>query len=242
VAFHSNGVSGRHEGRVLRLGSAGFVLSDSRSPDSGSLGKNEDARIISTVFLSADDEIIAAVHLGDTIRNSVPDLVTELSESGFSTCLVSGDAHAPTFEAASVTGIPFECTRGGLLPDEKAAFITRLQESGNHAAMVGDGINDAPAMARSDLAVAVHSGLTPGEGVAAITLMQEDPAQLVDFFHLSRTVNRKVRQNLLFALVYNITAIPVAAAGFLNPVIAAGAMLMSSLSVTCNTLLMVRKK
>lgn len=107
--------------------------------------------------------------------------------------------------------------------------------------MVGDGINDAPAMARSDLAVAVHSGLTPGEGVAAITLMQEDPAQLTDFFHLSGIVNRKVRQNLLFALVYNIIAIPVAAAGFLNPVIAAGAMLMSSLSVTCNTLLMVKK-
>ena len=242
VAFHSNGVCGRHEGRMLRLGSAGFVMSKNRSQDSDSPGGNGDARIISTVFLSADGEMIAAVHLGDTIRNTARNLVTDLSDKGFSTCLVSGDAPAPTFEVASAVGIPSECTRGGLLPDEKAAFVRHLNESGSHTAMVGDGINDAPAMARSDLAVAVHSGLTPGEGVAAITLMQEDPAQLVDFFHLSRIVNRKVRQNLLFALVYNITAIPVAAAGFLNPVIAAGAMLLSSLSVTCNTLLMVRKK
>ena len=242
VTFHSNGVSGCHEGRTLRLGSAGFALSNNPSRNSGVLLENENTGIISTVFLTADDVLIAAVHLGDTIRSSARKLVTDLSNNGFSTCLVSGDAPAPTFEVASAVGIPSECTRGGLLPDEKAAFISRLNESGKHTAMVGDGINDAPAMARSDLAVAVHSGLTPGEGVAAITLMQEDPAQLTDFFHLSGIVNRKVRQNLLFALVYNIIAIPVAAAGFLNPVIAAGAMLMSSLSVTCNTLLMVRKK
>ncbi|MGM0644209.1 MAG: heavy metal translocating P-type ATPase [Thermodesulfobacteriota bacterium] len=242
VTFHSNGVSGTHDGRMLRLGSVGFVLSKDRRTAPGSLAENTDTRIISTVYLSADDEIVASVHLGDTIRGSVQKLVADLSKNGFSTCLVSGDAPAPTFEVASAVGIPSECARGGLLPDEKAAFISRLNESGKRTAMVGDGINDAPAMAQSDLAVAVHSGLTPGEGVAAITLMQEDPAQLTDFFHLSRTVNRKVRQNLIFALVYNITAIPIAAAGFLNPVIAAGAMLLSSLSVTCNTLLLVRKK
>ncbi|MFO7752676.1 MAG: cation-translocating P-type ATPase, partial [Desulfobacteraceae bacterium] len=242
VTFHSNGVSGIHDGRMLRLGSAGFVLPKDRRTAPGSLWENTDTRIISTVYLSADDEIVASVHLGDTIRGSVQKLVADLSKNGVSTCLVSGDASAPTFEVASAVGIPSECARGGLLPDEKAAFISRLNESGKRTAMVGDGINDAPAMAQSDLAVAVHSGLTPGEGVAAITLMQEDPAQLTDFFHLSRTVNRKVRQNLIFALVYNITAIPIAAAGFLNPVIAAGAMLLSSLSVTCNTLLLVRKK
>jgi P-type E1-E2 ATPase len=129
-----------------------------------------------------------------------------------------------------------------MLPHEKAGLITRLRDAGNRVAMVGDGINDAPAMAESDLAVAVSSGLEPGQGVAAITLMQEDPVQFLDFLALAGRVNRKVRQNLAFAFVYNIISIPIAAGGFLNPIIAVIAMLCSSLSVTGNTLLLVNKE
>ena len=108
--------------------------------------------------------------------------------------------------------------------------------------MVGDGVNDAAAMAESDLAVAVHSGLNPGEGVAAITLMQEDPVQLLDFIKLAKRVNRTVRQNLIFALIYNLIGIPIAAIGLLNPIVAVTAMLFSSLSVTLNTVLLVKRE
>jgi cation transport ATPase len=90
--------------------------------------------------------------------------------------------------------------------------------------------------------VPVYSGLYPGEDVAAITLMQEDPRQLLDFIRLAKRVNRKVNQNLIFAFIYNLIGIPIAASGMLNPIIAATAMLFSSLSVTINTLLLVKKE
>ncbi len=156
--------------------------------------------------------------------------------------LISGDAERPTLAAGTFLQIPAEHTHGGLLPHEKAEFIKTLKQSGKRVAMVGDGVNDAPAMGQSDIAMAVHSGLNPGEGVAAITLMQEIPVQIIDFIALAIRVNRKVKQNLIFALVYNIISIPVAAGGFLNPIIAATAMLLSCLSVTCNTLLLVKRE
>ena len=97
-------------------------------------------------------------------------------------------------------------------------------------------------MAQSDIAIAVHSGLNPDEGVVAITLMQDTPVQLLEFITLARRVNQKGKQNLLFALIYNMISIPVAASGLLNPIIAATAMLLSSLSVTFNTLLLVKRE
>jgi P-type E1-E2 ATPase len=176
------------------------------------------------------------------MKTGVASLIADLHKMGFTSFLVSGDAEKTTLAAGSFVNIPAQCTRGGLLPHEKADFIKDLKQSGKKTAMVGDGVNDAPAMAESDLAVAVHSGLHPGEGVAAITLMQETPVQLLEFLFLAKRVNQKVRQNLWFALAYNVVSIPVAAAGFLNPIIAATAMLLSSLSVTFNTLLLVKRE
>ena len=131
--------------------------------------------------------------------------------------------------------------RGGLLPADKADYIDRLSEGGRHVAMIGDGVNDAAAMVRADLAVAVHSGAGLAREAAHITLMRGDPAQLLDFFPLSRQVNRKVLQNLWCAWVYNLISIPVAMSGLLTPLVAATAMLLSSLTVIGNTLLLVRR-
>ena len=176
------------------------------------------------------------------MKTGVASLVADLHNMGFTSFLVSGDAEKTTLAAGAFVNIPAQRTRGGLLPHEKADFIQELKQSGKKTAMVGDGVNDAPAMAQSDLAVAVHSGLHPGEGVAAITLMQETPVQLLEFLSLAKRVNQKVRQNLWFALAYNVITIPVAAAGLLNPIIAATAMLLSSLSMTFNTLLLVKRE
>jgi P-type E1-E2 ATPase len=106
--------------------------------------------------------------------------------------------------------------------------------------MVGDGINDAPAMVQADLSVAVHSGAPLARQTAAITLMR-DPAQMLDFLDWASQVDRKVRQNLWCALGYNMVSVPVAMAGLLSPLVAVTAMLLSSLTVIGNTLLLVRK-
>jgi P-type E1-E2 ATPase len=153
--------------------------------------------------------------------------------------LVSGDGEAATRMVARTIGLTE--ARGGLLPSDKATYIDALKEQGRRVAMVGDGINDAAAMARADLAVAVHSGQGLAREAAHITLMRGDPAQLLDFFPLSRRVNRKVTQNLWCAWIYNLISIPIAMNGLLTPLIAATAMLLSSLTVIGNTLRLVRR-
>jgi heavy metal translocating P-type ATPase len=242
LAYHPNGVSCQFKEDTYCFGSLAFVSKGKGSVPSFILPSRQGAQIISTVFLSANDTIVAAVHLGDSMKPGVTALVADLDKMGLACFLISGDAKGATLSAGTVLQIPAAHTHGGLLPHEKAEFIKALKQSGKKIAMVGDGVNDAPAMAQSDLAMAVHSGLNPAEGVAAITLMQETPVQLLDFIPLATRVNRKVRQNLVFALVYNIISIPVAASGLLNPIIAATAMLLSSLSVTCNTLLLVKQE
>ncbi|GAB6146377.1 heavy metal translocating P-type ATPase [Desulfocicer niacini] len=240
VIYHSNGVSCRFQDKSYCFGSRAFVNKSNQAEPAFVSSSGIGAQIISTVFLSLEGTIVAAVHLGDSMKTGVKRLVADIDKLGLSCFLISGDAEKSTLAAGTFVQIPAEHTHGGLLPHEKAEFIKALKQSGKKIAMVGDGVNDAPAMAQSDIAMAVHSGLNPGEGVAAITLMQETPVQLIDFITLAKRVNRKVKQNLVFALIYNIISIPVAASGFLNPIIAATAMLLSSLSVTCNTLLLVK--
>jgi P-type E1-E2 ATPase len=127
------------------------------------------------------------------------------------------------------------------MPQDKAAFIIDLQEKGHKVAMVGDGINDAPALVQSDLAIAVNSGSHLGGEAADITLMRSDPGQILSFLGIARRVNKKVNQNLTWSFLYNIISIPIAMAGLLTPLIAVCAMLLSSLSVIGNTLLLVKK-
>ncbi len=242
LQMYSNGISCRFDNETYCFGSQAFVQKESSPGPTFAPHSRQDVQILSTVFLSREDTIVAAVHLGDSVKNGIKSLVADLGQQGLKIFLISGDAEKPVLAVGLFVQIPAESTRGGLLPHEKADFIKSLKQAGKKIAMVGDGVNDAPAMAQSDLAIAVHSGLNPGEGVAAITLMQETPVQLLEFITLAQRVNRKVRQNLVFALVYNLISIPVAASGLLNPMIAATAMLLSSLSVTFNTLLLVKKE
>lgn len=242
LTYHSNGVSGNFKDNNYCFGSLDFAAKKSSSPPSFLSSSEKGAQIISTVFLSENDKIVAAIFLGDSMKKGVKSLISDLNKMGMESFLISGDSLKTTLDAGSFVQIPAESTRGGMLPHEKADFIKKLKQAGKKTAMVGDGVNDAPAMAQSDIAIAVHSGLNPGEGVAAITLMQENPVQLLEFITLAKRVNRKVKQNLLFALTYNIIGIPIAASGLLNPIIAATAMLLSSLSVTFNTLLLVKKE
>jgi P-type Cu+ transporter len=193
---------------------------------------------LSEVVLSVDGRPWAVFYFGDRLREEMPATVQRLMARGLAVQLISGDHAAATRAVASAVGI--QDAEGHLLPQDKAERIRSLQSRGRRVAMVGDGVNDAPALAQADLAVAVHSGSGLARHTAGVTLMR-NPAQLLDLIDWAAQVDRKVHQNLWCALGYNTVSIPVAMAGWLNPLVAVGAMLLSSLTVIGNTLLLNAK-
>jgi len=231
IQSHPDGVSGRHAGRALKIGSRAFALD-------GAAGTATSAHALSEVVLSVDGQQWAVFYFGDTVRPSMRAAVQRLKQRGWQLQLLSGDDAGAVRAVADAVGIAHY--DGGQLPQDKVARIRALQLQGRCVAMVGDGINDAPAMVQADLSVAVHSGAPLARQTAAITLMR-DPAQMLDFLDWAFQVDRKVRQNLWCALGYNVVSIPVAMAGLLSPLVAVTAMLLSSLTVIGNTLLLVRK-
>jgi P-type E1-E2 ATPase len=176
---------------------------------------------------------------GDEIRTGAQKTVKRLLSTKLRVALVSGDGEATTQAVAREIGIAE--VYGNRLPLDKAAYVVQLQQQGRRVAMIGDGINDAPALAQADLAISVHSRGNLGREAAHLTLMRGDPSQLSDFFALAERVRRKIRQNLVCSSVYNVVSIPVAMAGLLTPLVAVSAMLLSSLTVIGNTLLLMRK-
>jgi len=154
--------------------------------------------------------------------------------------MLTGDNRATAAAIARQAGI----TRfvAGVLPQHKAAEVAKLRAEGRVVGMVGDGVNDAPALAAADVSFAVASGSDVAIEAADVTLMRNDLAGVADAIELSRATLRKIRQNLFFAFIYNILGIPLAALGMLNPVLAGAAMAMSSVSVVSNSLLLRRWK
>jgi len=237
IIVHPDGVQGRLDDKIVRIGNREFAWG--KVPPAGDVTEESEETLTSRVFLSVNNRPAATLIFGDTIRPTVASMVDALRRTARDIHLVSGDGEAATRMVARTIGLTE--ARGGLLPSDKATYIDALKEQGRRVAMVGDGINDAAAMARADLAVAVHSGQGLAREAAHITLMRGDPAQLLDFFPLSRRVNRKVTQNLWCAWIYNLISIPIAMNGLLTPLIAATAMLLSSLTVIGNTLRLVRR-
>jgi P-type E1-E2 ATPase len=176
---------------------------------------------------------------GDSLRNDVSTTVEKLRDHGYRLALVSGDGDQATRAIGDKIGI--EESYGNKLPREKAAFVRAWQKQGARVAMVGDGINDAPALVQADLSMAVHSGGQLSKEAADITLMRAETGQIIDFLNFAKQVNKKITQNLYFTFLYNAIGIPIAMSGLLNPLVAVTAMLLSSLSVTGNTLMLVRR-
>ena len=232
-----DGVQGRVNGTLLRIGSRAFAWGEHADPAWHPTSAED--RLTSHVFLGVAQGPAASLAFGDAVRSGVPAMIAKLRRDGFDLHLISGDGHDTTLAVGGAVGL--SAAQGSLLPTAKADYIDVLRGRGRRVAMVGDGVNDAAAMARAHLAVAVYTGAGLAKAAAHITLMRGDPGQLLAFFPLAEQVNRKVVQNLWCAWIYNLISIPVAMSGLLTPLVAATAMLLSSLTVIGNTLLLLRQ-
>ena len=239
VSYVQNGVCGRIDDMEVKIGSEGFLAAEiSAAAQRPSMNGLSSDVIPSPVYMSLNGRLCALLAFGDEIRQGARETVEKLKEMGYSLAVVSGDDRDATRRLSESLGIT--TAAGALLPEEKAVFLAKQRKAGRKVAMVGDGVNDAPAMAAADLAIAIHSGSHLGRELADITLMRGDPRQILDFLLLADKTNRKVIQNLWFSFIYNFVSIPLAMSGLLNPLVAVCAMLFSSLTVTTNTLLLVR--
>ena len=191
-------------------------------------------------FVGWDGELRALAAFGDKLKPEAIELTAELKRRGVAVHLVSGDASATTKWVASCLGT--DSCEAEVLPEEKVEVVRRLQEKGATVAMVGDGINDAPALAQADLGIAMGSGTDIAIEAAAVVLMNSSLRKILDVFDLSRKTMRLVRQNLFWAFFYNSVGIALAIAGILNPIMAATAMLLSSVSVVANSMRLAREE
>ncbi|MGH3693617.1 MAG: heavy metal translocating P-type ATPase [Pseudonocardiaceae bacterium] len=187
-----------------------------------------------TVLVAADGVTEGAIALTDTVRPSAAAAVAELHRLGLRTVLLTGDNEATARAVGSQVGVDEVIAE--VLPHDKAAVIEALQAQGRSVAMVGDGVNDAPALARADLGLAVVSSTDVALGAADLILMRNDLTVVPSAIKLARSTLRTIRGNLGWAFSYNVAALPLAAFGLLNPLIAGGAMTLSSLFVVSNSL------
>ena len=234
-AFPGKGVEGVVDGRVLRLGAPDW-FADVALPVEQITGLQAAGKTV--VVLAENGVALGLLAIADPLRESSRAAVARLKAIGIRVVMLTGDNAATAKTIATEAGI--DDYRAGILPGDKAAEVAALKVGGQVVAMVGDGINDAPALAAADISFAIGAGSDAAIEAADMTLVRSDLNGIVDAIRLSRATLGKIRQNLFFAFVYNVLGIPLAALGLLNPVIAGAAMAMSSVSVASNSLLLRR--
>ncbi|MDI6873045.1 MAG: heavy metal translocating P-type ATPase [Actinomycetota bacterium] len=241
-AYPGMGVEARWRGRVIRLGNAEFMrrsgvdVTPLQAAEEALSGEGK-----TVVFLASDDELLGLVAVADELKPMAAEAVAELRGLGIEVAMLSGDRRSTAEAVARKAGIHRVIAE--VLPAEKAAEIARLQEEGHVVAMVGDGINDAPALARADLGIAMGTGTDVALETSDITLISGDLRKVATAVRLSRATLRTIKENLFWAFFYNVVGIPLAAGVLypawgilLNPIFAAGAMAFSSVSVVGNSL------
>ena len=241
-ALPGRGISATVNGRAVLAGSRRLMDEQNVAVAAGPGAQAEtwESRGDSVMFVAVDRRLTGLIATGDRLKANAPDAVARLRGDRIETVILSGDTAGAVARVAQALGI--ERALGGVLPEDKLEEIRRLRQAGQVVAMVGDGINDAPALAAADVGIAMSTGTDVAIQSAGITLMRGDPALVPAAIALSRTIMRRIHQNLFWAFVYNLAGIPVAALGWLDPVIAGAAMAFSSVSVVANSLRLRRWK
>ena len=243
-AVAGRGIEGEVAGRRLAIGSSrwmselGVDLASFEPEAARAEGAGQSVSWLAD--LSAAPRLVAMMAFGDEPRSEAREAVEQLHRRGVRTIMLTGDNRRAAEAVARRLGI--EEVRAEVLPADKAAAVEALREDGSRVAMVGDGVNDAPALAAADLGIAMGSGTDVAMHAAGVTLMRSDPRLVPAALDIARRTRAKIRQNLFWAFVYNVVGIPLAALGILSPVVAGAAMALSSVSVVGNTLLLRRWK
>ena len=249
LSITGKGLVGEYEGRKYIVGNRSLlnahqiVVDDSLNREA-SLMENKAQTV---VWFAEDARLLAVIGINDSIKNSSKQALRQLHKAGIEVYMLTGDNEATAKAIAKEVGI--EKYKSGVLPHDKASFISQLQAEGHKVAMVGDGINDSAALATSDLSIAMGSGSDIAIDVAKMTIISSDLMKLPTALQLSRLTVRTIRQNLFWAFFYNMISVPIAAGVFypvngflLNPMIAGAAMAFSSVSVVGNSLLLKRRR
>jgi Cu+-exporting ATPase len=199
-----------------------------------------DRSSVSTEGDAPAGELLGVVANADTVKDGAAEAVTALRDRGLDVVLLTGDNERTARAVAEQVGIDPDAVRAEVLPEDKSDAIEAIQRDGRRAMMVGDGVNDAPALAVAYVGTAIGSGTDVAIEAADVTLMRNDPLDVVKAIRISEATLEKIKQNLVWALGYNTLMIPLASLGLLQPVLAAGAMALSSVSVLTNSLLFRR--
>jgi len=192
------------------------------------------------MLVAVDGAVAGVVADADTVKERSAEAVAALRERGLDVMLITGDNERTARAVAERVGIDPDNVRAGVLPEDKADAVEDIQSTDRKAMMVGDGVNDAPALAVAYVGTAIGSGTDVAIEAADVTLMRDDPLDVVKAIRISEATLQKIKQNLVWALGYNTAMIPLASLGLLQPVLAAGAMALSSVSVLSNSLLFRR--
>jgi Cu+-exporting ATPase len=237
LAIPGKGVQAKLDNRDVVLGSPQFLVERGLSLDEQALAalRSQGKTVIG---VAASGQMLGLIGIADRLRSSSPDAVAALADLGVDVIMLTGDNVATAQTISKQAGIARFIA--DVLPQDKASEIQKLKSDDAVIGMAGDGVNDAPALALADVSFALGSGTDVAIQTADVTLMRNDLMSVVDAIRLSRQTMRKIRQNLFFALIYNVLGIPAAALGLLNPVIAGAAMALSSVSVVTNSLLLKR--
>lgn len=240
------GVSGVFDGSALLLGNAALMAQQQIATDAVSMQMSRlAAKGATPVLLAVDGQIVALFAIRDALRKESVSALQRLHQQGYRLVMLTGDNEITAHAIAREAGI--ERVIAGVLPEGKAAAISALQRQGHRVAMIGDGINDAPALAQADVGIALGGGSDVAIETAAMTLMRPDLNVLVDGLAIAKATLRNMKQNLLGAFIYNACGIPLAAGVLypltgmlLSPVVAAAAMALSSITVVSNANRLIR--